>query len=578
MDRPWYFELDGQPYGPMGGDGVITLAQAGMLNERSPVWTPGWDQWRLLRDVPELTEYLEELQDNEQVAKRQRLNGADGAGPQEIAGWAAALDKASQVALFEKALFTHLEAAIREQPGLRDQLLTTYIQRHPASDDRDPEGYDFTDEFLLDAVEDFESQEQMWEVLGKDNRPTVLALISVAARLDQRYCAELQNLALLSRARVLLRAGDDGLADADPLVQLLQQEPALELARDHQGRSLWHEVVAAEQDKVLERLLPLLHTDAADEPAGQQAAGGEPAGEQAAGGQAADGQAAGGQAADGQAACEQAAGGEPAGEQAVDGQAEQQAAAPGGAGRPGRLNPLNLTDLNGNAPLHLAAEQCSPELTSLLLDAGADIDLQNRDPSKYSQGNWQVRTRDLEFTLPVPSVHQTALHISSELGDLDTMKLLIERGAALDLRDVSGKTPLHLAVEERDEGAAELLIDGGADPNLASSDMAEGATCLTLAASLGRPKMLRLLLGSRKLASSAVNAAEADQGFTPLMLAARKGNAECVQMLLDAGADPAAVNHAGKTAHDIAQVNKKEAAIEVLQRHAAGGGQQNGSA
>lgn len=163
----------------------------------------------------------------------------------------------------------------------------------------------------------------MWEVLGKDNAAAVRALISAAARLDKRYCAELQNLALLSRARALLEAGGDGLADA--LAQLLRQEPALELARDHEGRSLWHELAAGEHAELLQRLLPLVTKGApADEQAGlllrQEAS-----------------------------------------------QLQQR-----------RPNPLNLTDLSGNTPLHVAAQTSNTEVARLLIDAGAALDVQNR--------------------------------------------------------------------------------------------------------------------------------------------------------------------------------------------------------
>lgn len=41
----------------------------------------------------------------------------------------------------------------------------------------------------------------------------------------------------------------------------------------------------------------------------------------------------------------------------------------------------------------------------------------------------------------------TRSHIAAEAGDLDMLKLLVERGALLDLRDVSGSTALHLALE-----------------------------------------------------------------------------------------------------------------------------------
>lgn len=111
----------------------------------------------------------------------------------------------------------------------------------------------------------------------------------------------------------------------------------------------------------------------------------------------------------------------------------------------------------------------------------------------------------------------------------------------------------------------ELLLKAGADPALASNDMAEGATCLSVAASQGKPGLLRLLLDSDKL-GAAVNRPEAQQGFTPLMLAARRGSKDCVELLLAAGADPSAVNAAGRSALDVATVNKRVAVAEVLQQ------------
>ncbi len=165
MDHIWHFVMEGQAQGPLSAAGVAALAMAGLLNEESPVWTAGWDNWQQLRDVPELMEALQRGLEKEQekergaslcilghwlweraggkvclehergccqcclassrwlhtavqarifppthplpaAAKRQRL-GAPSAGPpppevqQEIAGWAEALDERSQLALFE---------------------------------------------------------------------------------------------------------------------------------------------------------------------------------------------------------------------------------------------------------------------------------------------------------------------------------------------------------------------------------------------------------------------------------------------------------------------------------------------
>lgn len=169
----------------------------------------------------------------------------------------------------------------------------------------------------------------MWQVLGQGNEGAVRGLISAAARTDQRYCAELQNLALLSSARALLKAGGDGQADA--LAQLLQQEPALALARDQEGRSLWHDLAAGEHEELLRRLVPLAVPQVARAAGGQQ---------QVAGGQA---------------------------EEASKQQEQEEGP-----------NPLNLADLTGNTPLHVAAEAANAEVARLLIDAGAAVDMQNR--------------------------------------------------------------------------------------------------------------------------------------------------------------------------------------------------------
>lgn len=171
----------------------------------------------------------------------------------------------------------------------------------------------------------------MWEVLGRGNEAVVQALISAAARLDQRFCAELQNLALLSRARALIRAGGEGMADA--LAQLVTQEAAVTLARDQEGCSLWHDLAAGEHVALLRRLLPMVQGLETPGQAKQQVAE----------------------------------------QQAVQGQAvatEQR--------EPQPVNPLNLADLKGNTPLHVAAQAGNAEVARLLIDQGAALDIQNR--------------------------------------------------------------------------------------------------------------------------------------------------------------------------------------------------------
>lgn len=114
----------------------------------------------------------------------------------------------------------------------------------------------------------------------------------------------------------------------------------------------------------------------------------------------------------------------------------------------------------------------------------------------------------------------------------------------------------------------ELLLAAGANPTLVNHDMGEGSTPLHAAAAGGQASILRLLLATSKLGSAVHQPAE--HGFTPLHLAARRGSKECVQLLLDAGADAHCKSQAGKTALDLAVLNKRVAVVAVLEQAGCG--------
>ena len=200
-------------------------------------------------------------------------------------------------------------------------------------------------------------------MFGEDNEPVVRRVVAAAAALDRRFCGALQNLALLCRARALLQAatgsargteaapagsaegGSNGAHNepARQLLALLQDEPALPVARDSEGRSLWHDLAAGGQPDLLRLLLP-----AADGTAVAATATASSAAQPAAAAAAAGG----------------------------DGSEQAVAVAPAAAGQ--HPNPLNLPDLKGSTPLHAAAEGCHLEVARLLLGAGASPDVQNR--------------------------------------------------------------------------------------------------------------------------------------------------------------------------------------------------------
>ncbi len=72
----------------------------------------------------------------------------------------------------------------------------------------------------------------------------------------------------------------------------------------------------------------------------------------------------------------------------------------------------------------------------------------------------------------VDRYEMTAAHVAAYYGHTDCLRLLLDRGADLDLRDRDGHRPVDDAVRAERWSAAALLIRHGADVSLGHSQMA----------------------------------------------------------------------------------------------------------
>src|SRR5205823_1779348 len=184
------------------------------------------------------------------------------------------------------------------------------------------------------------------------------------------------------------------------------------------------------------------------------------------------------------------------------------------------------------------------------------------------------------------------LHLAAKGGHLGVVKLLIEAGANVNLRDAEGKTALDLAGERPDQAGsvkvAEWLKDR--DPR-GREDMAENTTMdeeetfivAIRGGELGKVKSMLAarpgLIRSRRHGASPiliarlvvergapVNARQGTSGlgFTPLMEAALNGQTEMVDLLLEHGADRTMRDEKGHTAGDYARQNGHGALADHL--------------
>lgn len=122
----------------------------------------------------------------------------------------------------------------------------------------------------------------------------------------------------------------------------------------------------------------------------------------------------------------------------------------------------------------------------------------------------------------------TALHYAAHRNDLKAARLLIAAGATVGATNDLNATPLWLAAKNGSSTMASLLLDAGADPNVA---LRMGETPLMTASRSGNLETVTLLLNH----GAAVNAAEHERQQTPLMWAAAQSHSRIVRTLIAHG-------------------------------------------
>jgi ankyrin repeat protein len=127
----------------------------------------------------------------------------------------------------------------------------------------------------------------------------------------------------------------------------------------------------------------------------------------------------------------------------------------------------------------------------------------------------------------------TALHWAAHVDDLAIADVLLRAGAHARVANDNGFTPLHLACTNRSAPMVERLLSAGADANAASLN---GETVLMTCARAGEPISVKALLVS----GARVNVRENAHDQTPLMWSVAQRHSEVTELLVEAGADIAA--------------------------------------
>ena len=182
-----------------------------------------------------------------------------------------------------------------------------------------------------------------------------------------------------------------------------------------------------------------------------------------------------------------------------------------------------------------------------LIKKGADINITNKEgqtPLHYilQKGNSTLIQEIGPFIIKKTDVNiknkkgETPLHLAKTI---DTVQLLIKKGANINAKDIQGRTPLY-NINRLYLESIKFLIEKGADLN--SKDY-NGNTVLHLASDSSFLEVIKILIKNK----ANVNIKNKKEE-SPLHYAVRTGALESISLLIDAGADINSQNKKGETA------------------------------
>ncbi|KAM6525460.1 hypothetical protein FALCPG4_011002 [Fusarium falciforme] len=201
------------------------------------------------------------------------------------------------------------------------------------------------------------------------------------------------------------------------------------------------------------------------------------------------------------------------------------------------------------SPLHRAFDKAHMLIAAFLIVAGADVDEPTIDGDTSLMRGIKCRFSEQFATLvihmkaridAVNNDGRSALHYSaaSDVLEDETLPVLINAGADLNLVDYEGHTPLHLAIQNGRWGAATRLVQAGADLEVRLPD---GKTALHLAISMRNQEFTQVLV------SRGANVDRKLREHTPLTMAISSRCTPITAVLLDSGANPNGSSRNGNT-------------------------------
>ncbi|HZG85489.1 ankyrin repeat domain-containing protein [Paenibacillus sp.] len=186
---------------------------------------------------------------------------------------------------------------------------------------------------------------------------------------------------------------------------------------------------------------------------------------------------------------------------------------------------LNASLPSGMSPLTAALYYGKRNAVEWLLDRGVSVTIHEAAALGDDETLNYMLNLEPRLLTQISFDGWTPLHLAAFFGGFEAAKLLIERGADVNVRSTNAMAnmPIHAAAAGSRTGIVQLLLERGADPN-----------------------------------------AQQSGGWTPLHQAADRCDVEMVKLLLRFGADASIGQDDGKTARAIAEEKGYTEVLDVL--------------
>ena len=176
------------------------------------------------------------------------------------------------------------------------------------------------------------------------------------------------------------------------------------------------------------------------------------------------------------------------------------------------------------------------------------------------ESNFKELLEQMDIDQCDPILNNSPLHFAVFYNRVLFVKLLISKGAKLDIINQHGATPLSSAIEKGHTLIAKVLINAGADISIVDK---QGFSILHKAVLTGNTEILKFIVNNMDSKFS-IDCTSFEQKLTPLHQAAYHGKLSTVKILLAAGANVNSKSSTNTTPLHMASVKNHKKVIEYL--------------